>query len=165
MGAIDPSVIIKRLDAGRECYAAWVGEVIAAYGWLSFDEEFVSEFNLQIRLMPGEAYIWNCATLPAYSGRRLYSGLLAYMVAELRGRPVHRVWICTDQLNAASQRGIARAGFQHAADLILSRVLAMRFVYVMGQPDVPESLVSETRRVFLDNRDNVWLSALSSARS
>jgi hypothetical protein len=32
-----------------------------------------------------------------------------------------------------------------------------------GLPDVPESLVAEARRAFLDNRDKVWLEALSSA--
>lgn len=162
MGSTDPSAILKRFEEGRECYAAWVGEVIAAFGWVSFDEEFVSEFNLRIRLLQGEAYIWNCVTLPAFEGQRLYSGLLVYILSQLREREVCRAWICTDQINLPSQRGIARAGFQHVADLILSRVLAMRFVYVQGQPEVSESLISDSRRVFLDNRDNVWLSALSS---
>jgi Acetyltransferase (GNAT) family len=165
MAGMTPEAIMKRLEAGRQCYIASVGNDVAAYAWVSFDEEYVSEFNLRIRLLPGEAYIWNCLTLPGFREQRLYSGLLAYISSQLRTQEVCRIWICTDLENVPSQRGIERAGFHHVADLIVSRVLAMRFVYVQGQPEVPDSLVSETRRVFLDNRDNVWLSALSSVQS
>jgi hypothetical protein len=161
MGCITPEAIIQRFEAGRQCYIAWAGNDLAAYAWVSFDEEFVSEFNLRIRLLPGEAYIWDCLTFPGFREHRLYSGLLAYVASQLREQELCRVWICTDGENVPSQRGIARAGFSHVADLIVSRVLAMRFVYVQGQPEIPDSLISETRRVFLDNRDNVWLSALS----
>ena len=55
------------------------------------------------------------------------------------------------------------AGFQHVAELVVDRVLAMRIVLTQRQPNVPESLVAEARRAFLDNRDKVWPEALSSA--
>jgi hypothetical protein len=55
-----------------------------------------------------------------------------------------------------------RAGFHHVADLIIQRVLAMRQVWVVGLPDVPESIVTAARRAFLNDRDKVWLNAKSS---
>lgn len=64
--------------------------------------------------------------------------------------------------NTASQRGIARAGFHYIADLVIERVLALRLAWVQGRPNVPDHLVTEARRAFLDNRDKVWLKALSS---
>jgi hypothetical protein len=65
----------------------------------------------------------------------------------------------------ASQRGIARAGFRYVADLLIVRVLAMRSVWEQGQPDVPESLVAEARRAYLNNRDKVWLAAAEELRN
>jgi hypothetical protein len=38
-------------------------------------------------------------------------------------------------------------------------------VWVKGLPGVPESLVAEARRVFLNERDQVWLEAPAAAAS
>ncbi len=151
-------------SAGRRCYAARVAGRLATYGWVSFGGEYIGELNLWIRLQPGEAYIWDCATLPAYRQQRLYSALLSDMIAELRreppGRPLERLWIGANLDNLPSQKGILRAGFQAVADMAVERVLAMRQVWVLGHPGVPDDLVAEARRVFLDNRDRVWLAAM-----
>jgi len=157
--------VSKRFDAGRSCYTAWVEGQIAAYGWVSFDEEFIGELSLHLRLLPGEAYIWDCATLPAFRRRRLFSALLAFMLRELRAEPLCRVWIGADLDNVASQRGIDRAGFHRVANLVIRRLLALRQVQVQSLPGVPESLVAEARRAFLGNRHGVWLATLSAAKS
>ena len=156
------SEITKRLESGRQCYAAWVDGQVAAYGWVSFEEEDIGELNLRIKLLPGEAYIWDCATLPAFREKLLYSALLAYILSELRFQNLCRAWIGADLNNLPSQKGMARAGFRHVADLVIERVLAMRQVWVTGLPDVPESIVAEARRAFLNDRDKVWLNAVSS---
>jgi hypothetical protein len=160
MGADYSAEITRRFETGRRCYAAWIEGEIAAYGWVSLEEESIGELNLRVRLLPGEAYIWDCATLPAFRRFHLYSGLLTYILAELRSEGLCRVWIGADLENIASHRGIARAGFQRVADLVIARVLALRQVWVQGHPDVSETLIAEARRVFLDNRDKVWLDAL-----
>jgi len=36
----------------------------------------------------------------------------------------------------------------------------MRLVWAQGAPGVPEELVAEARRVFLGDRERVWLHAL-----
>lgn len=161
-GSLTQAEITRRLESGRQCYAAWVEHHIAAYGWVSLEEEDIGELNLRIRLVPGEAYIWDCATLPAFREKLLYSALLVYMLGELRAQNLCTVWIGADRDNLASQKGMARAGFQHVADLVIERVLAMRQVWVTGLPDVPEAIVSEARRAFLNDRDKVWWNTGSS---
>ena len=161
-GSLTLAEITKRLDNGRQCYAAWVDGQIAAYGWVSFKEEDIGELNLRIKLLPGEAYIWDCATLPAFREKLLYSALLIYILGELRAQNICRAWIGADYDNLASQKGMARAGFHHVADLVIERVLAMRQVWVTGLPDVPELIVTEARRAFLNDRDKVWWKAGSS---
>jgi ribosomal protein S18 acetylase RimI-like enzyme len=155
--------ILLRFETGRRCYAAWVEGQLAAYGWVSFDEEFIGELSLCLRLLPGEAYIWDCATLPAFRRRRLYSALLVHILGVLQAEPLCRVWIGADLDNEASQRGIARAGFRAVADLVMARASARRLVWVQGRTGVPAGLIAEARRAFLDDRDQVWLAAQSPA--
>jgi hypothetical protein len=163
--SISLNEIISRLESGRQCYAAWVDGQIVAYGWVSFEQEDIGELNLRIKLVPGEAYIWDCATVPAFRGNLLYSALLVYVLGSLRTQNICRAWIGADLDNIASQKGIARAGFHHVADLVIERVLAMRQVWVSGLLGVPESIVAEARRAFLNDRDKVWLKALSQEKS
>lgn len=153
--------INKRLAGGRHCYAAWVSGQPAAYGWVSFHEEHIGELNLRVKLLAGEAYIWDCVTLPAYREKHLYTALLSYILDELRAEHYCRAWIGADLENVVSQKGMARAGFHHVADLAIRRVLAMRQAWVVGLPGVPESIVAEARRVFLNDRDKVWLNSVS----
>jgi GNAT superfamily N-acetyltransferase len=163
--SISLNEIISRLESGRQCYAARVDGQIVAYGWVSFEHEDIGELNLRIKLVPGEAYIWDCATVPAFRGNLLYSALLVYILGNLRTQRICRAWIGADLDNIASQKGIARAGFHHVADLVIARVLAMRQVWVSGLLGVPESIVAEARRAFLNDRDKVWLKALSQEKS
>jgi GNAT superfamily N-acetyltransferase len=160
---LSPQGIRRRLESRRQCYAAWAVDQAVAYGWVSFESEEIGELNLRIRLLPGEAYIWDCATLPAFREKGLYSALLGYILRQLRAQTLCRVWIGADYDNIASQKGIARVGFHHVADLVIQRVLAMRQVWAVGLPDVPESIVAEARRAFLNNRDRVWLNIGSSS--
>jgi len=165
MGDDGLAEVLKRFEKGSRCYAAHIHGKLAVYGWVSYEDEFIGELNLRLRLLPGEAYIWNCVTLPAFRQNYQYSALLTYIVGELKKEPFSRVWIGADLDNVPSQRGIARAGFTHIADLVVARVLALRQVWVQGLPDVPESIVAEARRAFLNDRDKVWLQALTSTLS
>ena len=157
--------ILRRFQAGQRCYTAWVDDHPAAYGWVSFDEEYVGELNLRVRLVPGEVYIWDCFTLPAYRRHGLYAALLVHILRDLEKDSVCRAWIGADADNIASQRGIARAGFRAVADMVLARVFAMRLVWVQARPGMPEGAVAEARRAFLDNRDSVWLKAMELFKS
>jgi hypothetical protein len=160
-GSLTLSEITRRLKCGRQCYAAWLDDQAVAYGWVSFGHEDIGELNLRIKLVPGEAYIWDCATLSAFREKLLYSALLVYILGELRAQNLCRAWIGADHDNVVSQKGMARAGFHHVADLVIERVLAMRQVWVIGLPDVPESIVGEARRAFLNDRDKVWFNTVS----
>jgi RimJ/RimL family protein N-acetyltransferase len=149
----------KRFDTDRRCYGAWIDGQLAAYGWISLEEEWIGELRLRLRLGPGEAYIWDCFTAPPFRQRYLYTALLTHIVTELRMERLKRVWIGTNAENLASQRGIARAGFQPVAHISVERALAVRMVWVQGLPGVPENLVAAARRVFLSDRERVWLDA------
>jgi ribosomal protein S18 acetylase RimI-like enzyme len=161
MGRDDTTEVLQRFARGRRCYIAQVGDTLAAYGWVSFEEEEIGEIRLRIRLAEGEAYIWDCATLPAYRGLHLYPALLAYIVSELRAEGLRRIWIGADSDNLASQTGMALAGFQPIANLVIACVVALRQLWLQGQPGVPEHLVMDARRALFGERALAWQEAAS----
>jgi GNAT superfamily N-acetyltransferase len=152
MGLDDPLEVRQRIASSRRCYGAVVENNLAAYGWVTFDEEHIGEMGLRIRLVPGEAYIWDCATALPYRRRGLYTALLAHIVAELRAEALCRVWIGADGDNVASQRGIARAGFRPAVDLLATRAVATRPFWVRGRPGVPKQVVTDARLALIGDR-------------
>jgi phospholipase/carboxylesterase len=157
----DQAVVVQRFDNGRHCYVGRIEGRLATYGWVTFDEEDIGELSLSIRLKAGEAYIWNCATLPAYRGQRLYPALLTHIVGELHQQGVHRIWICTDADNLPSQSGVVLAGLQPIGDVFTSRVLTMRRAWLRERPGISERLVMDARQALLGGREEVWLAANS----
>src|SRR5215831_11774899 len=165
MGLEDLAEVLQRFAAGKRCYIGNVEGVLATYGWVTFDEEWIGELHLRIRLAAGEAYIWDCATLPAYRGLRLYPSLLGFMVNELRAEGLQRIWIGADADNLPSQKGMVLAGFHPVVDMVLDRALALRMTWVRGRPGVPEKLVEDARRALLGERYEAWRTALSTVSS
>ncbi len=159
------ATIQQRLAAGKRCYVAVVEGALAAYGWVSWNEEDIGEIGLRIHLMPGEAYVWDCATLPSYRRLRLYTALLAHISEQLRAEGLCRLWIGADADNTASQKGIALAGFRPVADLVVTRVIALRRFWVYGRAGVPEYVVNDARHALLGDRDQAWQAALSTTKS
>jgi len=155
----DPALVLQRFDNGRHCYVGRIEGMLVTYGWVTFDEEDIGELGLSIRLKAGEAYIWNCATLPAHRGQRLYPALLAHIVGELYRQGLHRVWIGTDTDNLPSQSGMVLAGFQPVGDVFISRALTMCRTWMRGRPGVPEQLVMDVRHALFGEREEVWLAA------
>jgi GNAT superfamily N-acetyltransferase len=152
MGLNDPSEVQQRFASGRRCYGALVEGNLAAYGWVTFDEEHIGEMGLCIRLAPGEAYLWDCATAPPYRRCGLYTALLVHIAGELRAEGLCRVWIGADGDNLPSQKGIARAGFQPVVDLIAARAMNRRPVWVRGRPGVPKQIVADAHGALIGDR-------------
>jgi hypothetical protein len=142
----DHSVVLQRFARGCHCYAGRSDGNLATYGWVTFDEEGIGELGLNYRLKAGEAYIWDCATLPAYRGLRLYPTLLAYILCELQSLGLYRAWIGADTDNLASQSGLALVGFQPVVDVVITHFSTARQAWVRGRPGIPEQLVTDIRQ-------------------
>jgi hypothetical protein len=82
--------------------------------------------------------------------------------AENDARRHGTIWVLNLDKEIPAVRPRLHAGFQHVADLVIQRVLAVRQVWVTGLPDVPEAIVAEARQAFLNDRDKVWWNAASS---
>lgn len=148
MGFDDVEPVVQRFERGCQCYIARNAGQLVCYGWITFDEEDIGSLGLKVSLQPGEAYIWDCATLAAYRGQRLYPALLSVMLRELHAASYWRVWIGMDADNLASQAGVARAGFHPIAALLRDRGAAASDGFVLrGAVDASEQDIRDARVV------------------
>lgn len=143
-----PAEVAWRLAAGRRAYVIRFGEAVVSYGWVSFDEEGIGELEGAIRVGPGEAYVWDCATLPAWRGRGLYPALLRAIARDLAAEGLTWVWIAAVADNLPSLRGFAKAGYVRVGVVRYVRVGCWRRLSVIGDPAAPAAQLASARRAF-----------------
>ena len=147
MNLADPAPIMRRFERGKWCYAGLLADEIITYGWVTFDEEGIGELDLKARLRPGEAYIWDCATLPAYRGQRLYPALLEHILGALSAEGISRAWLGTDADNLPSQKGVALVGFQPVLDVGFVHSPVGGDMWIRPRPGVSEQDALDAQRV------------------
>jgi ribosomal protein S18 acetylase RimI-like enzyme len=152
MDAPDQQTVQERLGSGRRCFAASVEGSIAAYGWVSQGTERIGELERTMIMLPGEAYIWDCVTLPAFRRRGLYGAVLRHLAAMLRGEGLRRLWIGASLDNTPSIRGFRSAGFQPVIGLVYLRVLNLRHIWLAGDAIAPPALIADAQRAMLGGR-------------
>lgn len=153
MDFADSEPVLQRFQRGCHCYIARSAGQLIAYGWITFDEELIGGLDLRVRLLPGEAYIWDCATLPAYRGQGLYPALLGHMQCQLQNAGFQRLWIGMDADNLPSQAGVARAGFQRIVDLLQVRDTSTRTFLARAYPGATEQDVRAARYVLFGDME------------
>lgn len=149
MGMENHTSIAHRFEQGKRCYAGFHCDEVVTYGWVTFDEESIGELGLTARMRAGESYIWDCATPPAYRGKRLYPALLAHILTELASEGIRRAWLGTDADNIPSQKGVALVGFQPILDVGFTRSPTGNTMWIRQQPGVSEQDAMDAHRVLL----------------
>jgi ribosomal protein S18 acetylase RimI-like enzyme len=149
MGLADASVVVDRLALGSRCFVARVATEIAAYGWVSEVVESIGELERPFHMQLGEAYIWDCATLPKYRRQGLYSSLLYTMATRLQAEGTHRLWIGASLDNQPSLRGMASVGFQPVIKMTYVRLLRFKHVWVSDYPNAAPEVAVDARRGLL----------------
>lgn len=142
-GSDNPSLSAVRVRGGRLGYlieqvdssAETPPGTVLAYGWIARAGDTVDDLGFSLEMPSGEGWIYDCATIPTARGKGLYTALLRTMRGEFSVTGLEHGWIGTEPRNWASQRGIARAGFQKVADVDWSADVAI----VYGAPGVPEA--------------------------
>lgn len=119
-GYYSPGDVARRLAAGRDAFVGEVetasGNLMVTYGWVALTAEPLGNTGCSFDPPPGDAYLYDFATVPEYRGQGFYPALLRYILGELAGRGLRRAWITTAPGNHASAHSISRAGFTRVAD-------------------------------------------------
>jgi GNAT superfamily N-acetyltransferase len=138
-------LVSARLERGCRCFAGWLGDELAGYGWLSRGPEWIGEVELQISPGNGEAYIWNCVTLPAHRQRGVFTTLLIGMSARARHEGLARLWVGSVAIPA--EKAMGPSGFQPALRLDSTVIKSMRWLKVMTAEGANPTLVEAARSV------------------
>jgi GNAT superfamily N-acetyltransferase len=147
MGLVNQAPVLRRLASGRRCFIARVNGEIAAYGWVSRSVECIGEIEHELHLLPEEAYVWDCATLPQYRRKGLYTALLSFILANLCHEDLNRVWIGSSLKNKPSLRGFSKAGFQPVIRLFYLRLFSLSFLRVSREPASSPALSTAAQQI------------------
>jgi ribosomal protein S18 acetylase RimI-like enzyme len=144
--------VASRLARGSRALVLWVDDEVASYCWVSTGREDVGELGRSLVLMPGESYVWDCATVPRFRGHGLYTSLLRRIAETLASEGQRRVWIGASTANEASNRGFAAAGYRPVAAVVAVRAggdggSAIEF---RGLPGADPELVAAARLMLGD---------------
>lgn len=117
-GNYPPNDALQRLAKARRGYIGQIPgiDIWAAYGWVALETEPMGNSGYAFQPPPGDAWLYDFATLPDYRGRGYYGILLHYILKDLASLGVGRAWIATAPGNSVSARSIARAGFTLVAE-------------------------------------------------
>ena len=119
-GDYSPGDVARRLAAGREAFVGEVetasGSLIVTFGWVALTAEPLGNTGCSFEPPPGDAYLFDFATVPEYRGQGFYPALLRYILGELADGGVKRAWITTAPGNQTAARSISRDGFTKVAD-------------------------------------------------
>jgi ribosomal protein S18 acetylase RimI-like enzyme len=148
--------IKHRFQRGKRCFVGLVEGKLACWGWVSHEDEWIGEMKVTFRLEEGEAYIWDCVTLPDFRRQGLFSALINHMARDLQKEGMVRVWIGSNLENQPSIKGFKKAGYQPVMLVLFVQVLGMRFFKFRRLTAAPEDLVREFCRAFETGRAVRW---------
>jgi hypothetical protein len=115
------------LREGHCGYIAYMSNIPVAYGWSATNRANFGEGRVNFRVPANQRYLYNFVTLPGWRGLGIYPHLLQSILAT-ESRNNERFWIVHQLTNNASQRGIARAGFQLASNVYFTENDSLIFV-------------------------------------
>ena len=128
-----------RRESAHRLYAAFLSDEPVGFGWVALQTGGIEELDFSFVVPPGNRYLWDFVTLPAWRGRGIYPHLLQEILRQEDDS--ERFWIGYEAHNEASARGIARAGFRVVGDLVVDGGRVTRFVAF--EPDERARAASE----------------------
>src|SRR4051794_1822768 len=76
--------VVRRLDEAHDLFLLRVDGEPASYGWSATGAAHIGGLEIHLTVPPGERYLWDFVTLPAYRGRGLYPLLLQEILRRQR---------------------------------------------------------------------------------
>ena len=134
-----------RLARGCRCFAAWIEDSLAGYGWLSTKPEWISEVQLEIKPRAGEGYVWNCVTVPEHRRKGTFRSILTGIIKAARDEGMTRLWLGTIAIPA--EKAVGPSGFKPALHFESFSLAGLHFMSVTPPPGASLSLISDACEV------------------
>jgi ribosomal protein S18 acetylase RimI-like enzyme len=128
----DPSDLEERFEAGDACHVARTNGRIVAARWSSTREVSIGYLGHRSELPPGEAYLYDAYTTPAFRRRGIAVALSRHIFMLLHGQGVRNM------LSAADPANPAGSGFNRSTGTPVATLIALgrrhRRVLTLGPP-------------------------------
>jgi hypothetical protein len=113
---ISSEEVTRRLANDNNAYVAFYKNQPAAFGWSASGKAFIGELNHELILPLAQKYLWNFRIFENFRGLGIYPQLLQHIVRS-ESHTTECFWILHSPENKASQKGIAKAGFQFVSEV------------------------------------------------
>ena len=123
IGTDSPRTFVERLSDDTGCFIALEHDEILHASWVTRTGAWAREIRCYICPPAGDAYVYESFTMPRARGRGVYPYALGHIVAEMGRSGVNNVWVAVEAGNHASERAIAKAGFELAYKISYRRYL------------------------------------------
>ncbi|MGE3541339.1 MAG: N-acetyltransferase family protein [Candidatus Tectimicrobiota bacterium] len=126
----DRQLFPARFARGEQFWTAQCEQRIVSYCWVTSEPVEIGEIRCVMSSRVDEVYIYDAFTFPEYRGNNLYPVLLQRVLEYSRQQGRRRALIFVLSDNAASIRGVQKAGFQEFQRVTYRNVLGfVRYSY------------------------------------
>ncbi|MCH9729090.1 MAG: GNAT family N-acetyltransferase [Actinomycetia bacterium] len=134
--------IRQQRSRGDTCYAAWIGNSVASYLWISTTPHRDPYSGIRVNLRGGEAYIYDVRTVADAQRRGLARLLLQLALAEMEPTKITTVHAVVDNWNTASLRLFRSLGFESSGSVTSARILGRYAIQIPATARPRTSLCS-----------------------
>jgi len=108
----DPAEVLRRLQAGHQCFAVWKDDRVINAGWVGTGRCRIDYLDLDVELSSDTGYLYEVFTAPEFRGNRVSSARFAYQNAVLSAQGYRRTIAAIWPENPSVARSAARASFR-----------------------------------------------------
>ena len=120
----------KRFKKDRICFVALDQEKIAYFGWISFDDEYESIFQIMVKVNHKEAYWFDCHTIPQYRNNGLHGAITAKALIYLKDKGCKKVLTHVMKDNIYSRKAFEKLGFKEKRMVTLIKIFNFKhYIY------------------------------------
>lgn len=146
--AFDPKnfeSIRQQFSRGDTFYAAWIGDSLASYLWVSTTPHGDPYSGIRINLRRGEAYIYDVRTFAEAQRKGLARLLIQHALEEMGPTKITAVHAVVDNGNTASLRLFESFGFESSGSVSSARILGRYGIQIPGSARPRTSLCGSAR--------------------
>lgn len=129
----------ERLEAGHLCFVAEKNGNIVFYLWVCFNNLYLNELEMEMRIEPDSAHFYSNYTIPEYRGMGIATIAMARALDYLFQNGVKKIYGLIYSDNIPSQRVVKKTGFRKMGEVTLIRLFNSRRYRYKGE--TPEDYV------------------------
>jgi predicted acetyltransferase len=116
--------VLNRFDRGERCFAILEKGNIVTYLWAAFKERSMKELSLNVQLKTNQSWFYNALTIKEARGKGYYPSIIRCMAKTLQNEGISEIFIDVEGENAASIRGVEKAGFKKVLRVQMKKTLS-----------------------------------------